>query len=316
MKKYNTYTMELYEQEGINFHNEYCNWKYNIQHTIENLSYSDGSYKINPISHVIYFTNTNRPNKLNSVHIEMLFNSINRINKEDKFFKHYFWTNDPKIVPEEIRNIENVEIKNIEEFSDHILWEKLSAKVTQCFTIKKYCAQASDIARILITHRFGGFYHDVDYEVYNARKFLQYMKTFDFFGTKEFAFENSYMANSLIAAKPEHPVTTKAIELMVRNFHLDIHQRPPEYVLNPDPSTNNFVFFESGPVMLTVAFLKAKNSDNNNDLMFPPHVLSDMNYGRSLYPNLRCYTHMTAEEQAAHSEVAVGADVFCGNWWQ
>lgn len=312
-KKYRDYDSGILEQEGYNTRIQYKEWiedKDAKLKKLDKLILQD--YKIPVISHVIYFSNEDSPIPIKEYHQAMMINSASILSKENGNFKHYFWTTNINLLPENVQKIPGLEIHMVSELSEHMLYPVLLNILDRANKERGYFAQASDIARILVLQKYGGIYHDNDYEILSS-KIVGYFRAFNFFGTKEFLKKDSFIANCVMAGAANHPIFNSAVHLIARNLKLLKDCPPPDYVLNP-ATFGAKVIFETSPKMFEIAYYKGKNLEGNVDMIFPANILSDTEYVRSKYSQSRYYKAMSLEVSLAHEAVAVGGDLFSGDW--
>ena len=169
--------------------------------------------------------------------------------------------------------------------------------------------QASDVARIVVLENYGGIYHDIDYEVLNAKEMNKYMRSFDYFNAKED--DNKTVGNAYIAAKQGHPIVKEMSNLIDRNLNkLD---PLPDYIKYPNNLFNK-VLMETGPVAITIATFKALNKDGNIDMVFPDKILYDFLYVRAVIDNPGVHIPLLQKDFEGLKLTVIGADMFSGNW--
>lgn len=313
-KVYKQFDKENIVQEGFNVYEEYANWIEDRNYKLSNMdSFIEEKEKIPHITHLIYLSNNKNPTPIKSYVVDIIFSTCQRLNNEDPNFKHFFWTNNPNIVPEKLLTLPNIEIKLVNEFKGTTLWKNFDKTLNNAFKSSILFPQASDIMRLMAVQKYGGIYHDLDYEIYNASEIVKYTKAFNFFDAKEHSFWDTFVGNAFIAASPNHPIINTAVELVHRNLNPSKVTFLPEYVARPY-SRFEKVLFETGPVMLTIAYYKANNQDGNNDMVFPWYTLYNYPYARAINKGSKCYTDMDSKDFEEMSAIVVGADLFCGEW--
>lgn len=273
---------------------------------LENIdSYKSDGYKIPTIKHMIYFTKNLNYTKLPDLYINKSFISSEKLSECEANFKHYIWTNNPNIDIGKLTSLPNIEIKLIEEFSDHPLYsyiEKLlkSEKIKTITLVK-----VSDISRIIISQKYGGIYTDFDYEIFDAPPIIQYMKSFNYFNSREFDFQDSFIGNAFFASSINHPIINEASKLISRNLNDTINY--PKYIKYPKTPSDE-LFMKTGPVVMTIAFFSQNNKNDNIDMLFPAAVFYN---AKKVNPNIGL---SVSDEFYGIKLKTIGADMFSGNW--
>lgn len=282
--------------------------------------------KIPAITHHIYFSSNIK--KLNDFYIAKMTANFEKLNALESRWKHYIWTNNPEIFPQEIIHFKGVEIKDINELNGHILYQNLIYVLNKGVNSRAYFAEGSDILRFMVVNQFGGIYQDMDYEIYNAKALESLMKKFDFIGGRENNNSESYYGSAFFAAKANHPILNNAIEMKYRNLD---DKKMPEYIKYPCYS-NDLIYFNSPP-LLTVAYFNRNNIDGNSDIILPSWMIFNNIFAR--FKNKTCaYNDIKKEEfeynnqnlkklmiefKSLNKEDSkfdiIGADMFCGNWY-
>lgn len=293
-KCYDPKTLEEYiSQEGYDYEVE------NKKVVLDSLSklnmplspVKDGDQlKIPPITHHVYFSNPQKPIQLNNFYLELMKVNYERYNNSNSNWVHYIWTNMPELFPDEIKNIKGVQVKNLEEFSDHQLYNLLLSVIASGSELRGRYSEASDILRFMTLQKHGGFYSDMDYEIFHPEILLEYMKSYDFVGGRDL---NGYYASQFMAAKPNHPIVNKAVELTYRN---DITPEKAPDSFNYPCSIYNRIYFKAPP-LVTTAYFAENNKDGNNDLLLPLWMAFNPIFAK--YKNKTCeYSEVTVESFA------------------
>lgn len=276
-------------QEGFNYEEEN---KKAVSDSLKKLYDSNikpaDHLKVPAITHRMYFSNEEKPVPLNIFYLELLKANYSRLNSTSEEWTHYIWTNMPELFPEEIKNIKGVQVKTLEQFKDHKLYDTLITTIEKGKQLRGRYSEASDVLRFTAIQQLGGFYSDMDYELYHPEILLDYMKKFDFVGARD---DNSYYASQFIAAKPNHPILNKAVDLMYRNHVLK--DQAPDTVKYPCTPYNAIYF--NAPPLFTVAYFSANNKDGNDDIILPAWMTLNLNFAR--YKNKTCkYSEITEEK--------------------
>jgi hypothetical protein len=128
----------------------------------------------------------------------------------------------------------------------------------QALSEKNY-GKASDIARCVLLHKFGGLYQDTDVAFKQSPKQLHHLC--NFYAGIEYA-KAKVVGNAIIASTPNHPILEEYL-------HLIGNERTP---LHLPEGLNNFIhqtLYETGPFCLTKAIM---NKMSEHDVILPPHV--------------------------------------------
>jgi hypothetical protein len=309
---YSKWDSEIYWQEGLNKQSLHQSWKDTAASTIDKLLATNVTdktpYIIPPISHVVYFTNPDNPKQWKELYTNKYTKTTERLSKQDHNMKHYIWTNDPNTVPANVKAIPNVEIRTFDEFKNHELTPSLNKLLEEAKADSNKFVQASDVARVLTQQAYGGVYHDLDYEVFDAAGLIKYMKLASFVGGKEVERHDSFMGNAFIASTAHHPVINELATTIKRNLNLE--KGVPDYIKYP---LNKFdsVLCSTGPAALTLAYFKVQNQKAAEghelapQLMLPSRILYSKEYARK---------EIGPEIIASPPEGVLGGDMFAANW--
>jgi mannosyltransferase OCH1-like enzyme len=294
-------------------------------------------YKIPTITHHIYFTSNSKI--LNDFYLEKMKANFSKLNAVSGNWQHYIWTNKQEIFLDELRDIPGVMVREVLELKEHILYPSVLEALNKGQVSRAYFAEASDILRFILVQKFGGVYHDMDYEIYNAEALSNMMKNFDFIGGRELYKEESYYGSAFFAAKANHPVLNDVVEKKHRNSMI---MNAPNYIKYPCYS-NDLVYFNSPP-LLTLAYFNKNNIEGNEDIILPAWMVFNVDFAR--YKNKTCHyslitrdefkrnnknlsalvagytNHLTIIDNAENIYYKnntefpiIGADMFCGNWY-
>jgi mannosyltransferase OCH1-like enzyme len=270
-------------------------------------------YSIPLITHHIYFTSNSSPTPIKESVVSNISNSISRLNNYNDKFIHYFWTNNPKIIPVEIAKIPNLIVKNINEFKKDKLYPHLISSIEQGQKHSMYFVQSSDILRIMSLYKYGGIYHDIDYEIYNADILMQYVESFDFIAGIATAIypDFFYTSNAFIAASPKHDVITESKRIIQRN--LDGIEPLPNYIKFPCSIFYGLIN-SGGPSVITVAIYKKLNSAR--DILLPAGMLIErgiVNNPKKLKKTLK-NPPIKSFEGEKYISTLIGNDSFSCSW--
>jgi len=210
------------------------------------------------ITHKIWLTNIDNPYEPNSTTLDLVKNQYNNL----PTFKHIFWTNNTEYCKHFITNLElsniDIEVKDINEFKSYKGWNILLALLHQ-----KLFAQASDIARIMIICKYGGFYSDMGFSLKPAITIL--VNQFDIAANGEIYDPGIVSHNFLFSRSTNHML----FETCLNNI-LDINILK-KYYWRVQNITGIIELF--GPMMLTAIVSSLCINDNillvvNNNYTF------------------------------------------------
>jgi hypothetical protein len=237
---------------------------------------------------------------------------------------HRFWTNNQDNIDVRIKDLPNLKFMDINEFSNHKIYpiyKKFFNAANNDNNPIPHLTQASDVLRLMVLQKYGGIYHDCDYEVFQCEYIYNLVKQFSLLLTQESPEERD-AANFFIASRPNHIVINNAIDLVYRNFN----EKPPVYVTHAIDRINKLVF-ETGPCVLTVALLKyvqqVESGSAENDFMyFLSGGLSNHKLARSMEPypsqaSCRNQPFDIAQEKMSFEGIEIvsaGGDLLCGSW--
>ena len=309
------------KQEGINYDTSYEEWTQDFTSKYSDINNAVSENSLIPaITHMIYLFN--KGSKISGPLEARIFRSPERLNEANENWKHNFWTNDPKSIPKSIKNIKNLEIKNINELKEHSLYSDFLAIFQSAPSSKYYKAtltQASDILRLMILDEQGGVYHDCDYEIYRAEDLYKLTTNFDLILGQENDRKETDLGNAFIAAKPQHKMIQSAIKLVERNLHQN--ELPiPDYCKYPFNLFSK-VIFETGPAVITAAYYQYKQEVGaDKSIVFPRVGLYNSYYAQQQEPMHPSCSHYGKEKNYGYfgniKIDTIGADLFCGSWTQ
>jgi|GEM_PF-2372430 len=300
---------DIFVSEGIDYEKQNKALVEDSSYRLRHISEYTTDKKIPLITHQIYFTSKESPREIDDLSLNKMILSAERLNGVDSDWKHYIWTNNPAIIPESFTSINNVEIHQIEELEDLDLYLSLK-DILEDDSNKTRFVEASDLTRIMALYKFGGIYHDLDYEIYRPEKLLELIKSFDFVGAKELPNEITAIGNAFMASIPNHPIITEAQKLLKRNINIDEFSEVPEYIKYTCSKWHE-TWYKTSPPVITMAVYKAANN-GTLDVILPSNVLYNVEYARYNAPGSRCYDS-TKIVKTLDPET-IGADMFCGSW--
>jgi hypothetical protein len=170
-------------------------------------SENNDNVSMNEITHKIWLTDS----EFGHLPSEMMLYLLKKHYSELNDFKHYLWCNNLEIGKQIITLIDcpNVELRNVNEFSDY-----MGRKLYNIFLKNKLFANASDILRIQIVHKYGGLYSDFGWVMTNNMP--KYLKHFDIMLNGE-VMENykGYISHNVIYSKvPKHNIFNKMLSYL------------------------------------------------------------------------------------------------------
>lgn len=278
--------LDIFNQEGLDYEieNERA-----ISSSLDKLSdnniHNEDKLKIPAITHRVYFVPEHRTSELEVFYVEQMRINFSKLNELGEDWQHNIWINNPKFIPQDIRDIEGVRVRSILELDGHPLYSKLLELINLGNNRIAYLAEASDLLRLMILQKFGGVYADMDYEIYNPSELLKLMKKFDFIGGREHLGVHSYYGNAFIATKPSHPILNESIKMSLRNRAKNLSDpKLPYYIKYPCKMSDELYF--NGPPLITISYFRKNNIDGNNDVILPPWMIFNGSFAR--YKNETC----------------------------
>jgi len=227
--------------------------------------------------------------------------TLQTIDQFDASWKHYFWTNDVKSVPEAIKNDLRFEVKLLKDIENLALKDQIEMLAKNKF----FGAAAGDVLRLSVLKEFGGVYLDMDYKV--AKSLNDLANKYDFVSGYDSA-DGGYMGNAFIMACKEHPILASALERIERN----LSDKAPEHITNPY-TLFNWVIMATGPAAFTSAFFDAANKDGFKDLGLATKAVFDIEL--AVKASKGKVPAINNPEYANHlSPEAIGNDRFGGTW--
>lgn len=235
-----------------------------------------------------------------------------------------FWTNNPNNIDYRIKNLPSLQLKLIDEFSTHKLYPdftRLMKTADVDMNPVPFLTQGSDVLRLLAVQKYGGVYHDCDFEIFDGKRLSHLCQNYSLILTQESPTERD-SANFFIAAKPHHDVVNHAIDLIYRNFN----EVAPAYVTHAVDKTNKLVY-ETGPCVLTAAFLAhiehvTQGKAANDFIYFLSGGLSHYTLARSTEPKPSSPSCQNTPDDKIERDIlfeglripTIGADLLCGGW--
>lgn len=330
--------VEVFKQEGFDYKLKDREITSSSLVKLQNLLSNKSS--IPNISHHIYFGQIANPKALLEFYIQKMVANFSKLN-DTANWKHYIWTNNPAIFPEYIKNYKNVVVGNLEIFKEHELYSYLQKTIHNGEVNRAYFMEASDILRMMALQKFGGLYQDIDYEIYDAVSLFELKEKFDFIGAREFASNYSYYGNSIILAKPDHPIINEALN-RIKKYNID-QFKSLDYIKYPCNLYDELYF--NSPPLLTISYFSKNNLLGNNDIILPSWMLLNVEFARfkngdCQYSKVNSFassnqnlsklveiftsqvknTISTNENNIYYSSKdkdnfkIIGADMFCGSW--
>jgi|GEM_PF-6784201 len=272
--------------------------------------------KIPSITHKIYLFKDGSTKSLSENNIQKIIRTSNGLNEVNKDYKHYFWTNNPANIDSRIKDIKNLKIVDFSEFSSHKVYEIITNHLNNANIASNpvpSLTQASDVLREIIMQKYGGTYHDVDYEIFNPKLYNIITQKYPLIVTQESSEERD-IANFFIAATPGHPVINATIDIIHRNYY----EPTPQYIIYPIDPANQLVY-KAGPCALSAAFFKSAqdNPTDDNYLFFIEGGLTNHQLARSTEPlNENCKNEGNIPDFYFQGQYVptIGADTMCGSW--
>lgn len=316
---YHDLNKEIFEQENIDFETRKLELSNNyLEKIITPSNFKRDTHQPIPNNtHHVYVSPPHKNKEPNQVSIDKTILTINRLNELEVDWQHYIWTNNQNNIPQIIRNLQNVVVKDISEFADNILYQNILSMLKESEKDERALAGISDLLRYLALNKFGGAYFDFDYELFDAAKLYELMQNYDLIVGHEPKELSSYIGSSFVVSKAEHPVIGTALGLMNRNLN-SAPKDLPEYLRYPCSSFSKRMY-DIGPAMLTIAFYKAANSENNNDLLADDgRIFFNKKYIDYITPNTSC---SKPNEPVSPINLidgikinTIGADTWCHAW--
>ena len=341
--------IERLAQEGINYPGLINNIIQDSKAKLSGLKNFENSFKNNLIDTAQIAQNSHKSIELNThmVYVfkdssgristsnnEAIIRSTKALNLVNPNYTHKFWTNNFNNLNEEIKCLENIEIVDISEFTGHVLYKYVEEFLTKAAVpneahYKAFLTQASDLIRIMALEKFGGIYHDVDYQIFEP-EILDYLTTKYNLLLGQESEDQRDIANNFIAVSKNHQVIKDMINLVVRN----LEGMGPEYVYHAISPSNKLVY-EHGPSAFSVPvfhhFQKALEGKIENDFMFFP-IGGFTNYEMarkylSFFPADSCFaynseglnlsfnaTMLIKIDESTFSITTIGADPLSAGW--
>lgn len=218
------------------------------------------------VSHTIWLTDPENPKELTTQYLNWYQASV-QCNLKENGWRHFFWIQDKGLLPETMKNLDSdVEVKLISRDlpDDFHLKNHFYRELGK----KKY-GKASDVLRCVILNYYGGVYRDVDLIFLKPLTALNY--GYDLYVGMEH--HCGYPGNALIASRAGHPVITKMLEILDRNFD---PKRAPKYIQGTkclDWNGPMWTVCQTGPVVLGIALVTAKTDPRDINIIFAPQVL-------------------------------------------
>jgi mannosyltransferase OCH1-like enzyme len=288
--------IEIFNQEGLDYE------VIDRQVTSDSLAQllndkikAEDKVKIPTVTHHIYFTpSNNKTVKLNDFYLEKMKAHFKKLNDLKLDWQHNIWTNNPSLFPDDVKQIQGVYVRSIDDFKGHELYPYLVKTIEK--GNKAYFSEASDLTRFMAVQKFGGIYTDMDCEIYNPTELLTLMKRFDFIGGRELEEKLSFYGSAFIAAKPNHPVLNEMIRITLRNHAMN--EETPDYIKYPCNFYDAIYF--NAPPLVTLAYFNKNNIDGNKDVILPSWMV--LNYGFSRFKNKYCSHNKISKEKFIEDE--------------
>ncbi len=244
----------------------------NNHKSLETLESNDENH-IPLTTHHIWLTSSTKPRELSENMITWAQKSATVLAEG---WKHVFWVNDKKLIPNSIKKLSDYgyEFKEISELGKLYIENEFNAAMKQ----NKF-GLASDILRYEILNKVGGLYFDTDYDIlanpakiHSKADFYTGIEPFDG-GSKVCGFK---YGNAIIASKPDHIILQKMLE------HIKIWSNPlkaPPFLEKCD--SFDYTIYVTGPFGFSKVFLENSGLGGNVDLTLKPEQVYSMEYMRN-----------------------------------
>ena len=206
------------------------------------------SNKIPYIMHHVWLTHPDSPRELFAEDIEIVLKNAGILLQSK--WQHIIWVNGRSLIPSSVEILESNDIA-VESFIPYASSLPLFNEIMQAIDIKQW-GIASDMLRYCIVDLFGGVYSDLNFAL--IRDIDSEMSTYDFFAQDS----NNYF----FAAKPNHPILGKVIELV--KYELT-EQSPYMQLIPADDIITKTMFISLIP--FSTAYLYAANQFGNKDII-------------------------------------------------
>jgi hypothetical protein len=320
-KKYFIYSKDLFDEENIDYDNIFPQimkeGKDKRAH-LEDFFREDGATKIPLISHHVYVSySTQTPVAMNNIQTKHSIATVNALNSVANF-QHYFWTNNPDIIPNEIKQLSGMEMHLISELKNFRLYQEIEELLDDPNQDILTLIRISDIVRILAGKKFGGVYCDADYMIYNPELLLSFLKAFDFIAGMEADIKYYAIGNAFFASTPNHLILNEASKILERNIYQEKAELIPNYIKYPYCLFSKAIY-ETGPIMFTMSFFKVYNQGDYNNVLLPKYFLFNQGYLLANTPESDCHNHVGKQQSLVNyydGEMieTIGADPLCGGW--
>lgn len=220
-------------------------------------------YKTPLITHKIWLTSENAPKEPRDIYTDWLEQSIEH-NKVSDGWTHVFWLENREKLPETVKKLENHPNIKLMFLDDLDTSSFVTGNLYKNAIQKCQFGKASDIIRLELLKKYGGFYLDTDYELYQSLQV--HAKAYDMImGVEPMS---AYLGNAFMGAAPDHPVIDKALEMVNRNFSDDC----PGYIKAAGDEGFKTIL-ETGPGMISAAFAKEAGRFGNTDIVLSPQEI-------------------------------------------
>jgi ankyrin repeat protein/mannosyltransferase OCH1-like enzyme len=319
---------DIFAQEGFNYHEQNNKLIQHYKEIINNVEYYSENNKA-PIplkTHQIYVTSSETPKPIENISLNNTITTLELLNEASDQWQHYIWTNNKAAIPASISNINNVQIRLIDELNGHPLWQNIQTILKDAQSKKYFYAMAADIIRLLVLQLEGGIYRDLDNKIHpdpdptqklaRVETLMQWLKAFNFIAGREHNKDLSFIGNAFIASIANHKILHSTLELIERNLNNDSILLP-EYMQYPC-NVGVKVIYDTGSPTLTSSYFKEANQNGNVDVVFPTNIFFNVEYARYIAPESRC--HHLVKDAKLDNEIngefikSIASDPNCGSW--
>lgn len=213
--------------------------------------------KIPLISHHIWLINRVKPKEVKGQDIVNLRATIDILNQDEENWEHVFWTNCKTCLPktlEELSQLPSLQVREISEIADQLIYY---AQVEAATAQNKF-GMAADMLRLDLLNSFGGFYSDLDYNLYRSP--LKYMRKYDFIADST---SSGGMYLSPVLSTPGHKIIAGALVTIDEIYKSSLYQA----------TLNCSIVFQTGvltALSFDVSCYRHANKYHTKDLIFPP----------------------------------------------
>ena len=240
---------------------------------------SDAPFKIQPITHHIWFTDPAYPREIYPQDLKNVIKTKELLLKDYPIsWEHIVWVNNKTSIPQSVAEL----------LANGIAVKELDSDLRELELVNKFIAdkdwgKASDTARHGVVFKYGGIYSDLNYEFYRSP--LNDLKCYDLIAS-QYEVNALWLIQSFFAAKKGHVVLNETLNMIHDNFYTPLTQYVKDRLTDRYQST-----YALTAAPFSIKYKEWSNFDENVDVIYPSCGEGNQDFLENTYSSLEyCYS--------------------------